>query len=206
MIIINSYIYLLIMNKDDAELIIEKERQKKLKIQKRMHDYRNNNEFRKKNAEYMKEYRLKQKKILEDANKIINNEYKEREKKSTDKEKKTDSDKKLSQKTKSEKTIKKYTSIINKNHKLFNKTSNLDIKLLSNIFISKLESDDEVKLENDLFYLKDISKFIDVLKNKYTNVLTLRDNINPYLIILQTLPLFKTNYIKLNKFYSELKK
>jgi hypothetical protein len=194
------------MNKDDAELIIEKERQKKLKIQKRMQDYRNNNEFRKKNAEYMKEYRFKQKKILEDANKIINNEYKEREKKSTDKEKKTDSDKKLSQKTKSEKTIKKYTSIINKNHKLFNKTSNIDIKLLSNIFISKLESDDEVKLENDLFYLKDISKFIDVLKNKYTNVLTLRDNINPYLIILQTLPLFKTNYIKLNKFYSELKK
>ena len=44
------------------------------------------------------------------------------------------------------------------------------------------------------------------MKNKYTNILTLRDNINPYLIILQKIQLFKVNYAKLNKFYSELKK
>ena len=63
------------MNKDDAVLLLEKEKLKKEKIKKRMHEYRNNNEFRKKNADYMKEYRQKQKKLLEDANKIINNEF-----------------------------------------------------------------------------------------------------------------------------------
>ena len=36
------------MNKDDAQLIIEKERLKKERIQKRMHEYRTNSEFRKK--------------------------------------------------------------------------------------------------------------------------------------------------------------
>ena len=36
------------MNKDDAVLLLEKEKLKKEKIKKRMHEYRNNNEFRKK--------------------------------------------------------------------------------------------------------------------------------------------------------------
>jgi len=186
------------MNKDDAQLIIEKERLKKERIQKRMHEYRTNSEFRKKNANYMKDYRIKQKTLLETANKIINNESKEKEKKLTE-----NSDKK---KTKSEKTIKKYISIINKNHKLLNKTNNLDTKLLSKLFTYKLDAIDETYLQNELSYLKEINKFIETMKNKYTNILTLRDNINPYLIILQTLPVFKVNYAKLNKFYSELKK
>lgn len=163
-----------------------------------MHEYRTNSEFRKKNANYMKEYRIKQKTLLETANKIINNEAKDKEKKITE-----NSDKK---KTKSDKTIKKYISIINKNHKLFNKTNNLDTKLLFKLFRYKLDSDDETYLQNELSYLKEINKFIETMKNKYNNILTLRDNINPYLIILQTLPLFKVNYAKLNKFYSELKK
>ena len=68
------------MNKDDTKLLLEKEKLKKEKIKKRMHEYRNNNEFRKKNADYMKEYRQKQKKLLEDANKIINNELKDKDK------------------------------------------------------------------------------------------------------------------------------
>ena len=68
------------MNKDDAQLIIEKERLKKERIQKRMHEYRTNSEFRKKNANYMKDYRIKQKTLLETANKIINNESKEKDK------------------------------------------------------------------------------------------------------------------------------
>tara|TARA_B110001450_G_scaffold6686_1_gene6892 strand:- start:422 stop:976 length:555 start_codon:yes stop_codon:yes gene_type:complete len=184
------------MNKDDAELLLEKERLKKEKIRKRMHEYRTNNEFRKKNADYMKEYRDKQKKLLEDANKIINNELK-------DKDKDKDKDKK---KTKSEKTIKKYISIILKNHKLINKTVELDSKLLSKLFIEKIDNNEENILQNQLYYLKDINKFIEIMKNKYTNILTLRDNINPYLIILQKIQLFKVNYTKLNKFYSELKK
>lgn len=112
----------------------------------------------------------------------------------------------IKKKTKSDKTIKKYISIINKNHKLFNKTNNLDTKLLFKLFRYKLDSDDETYLQNELSYLKEINKFIETMKNKYNNILTLRDNINPYLIILQTLPLFKVNYAKLNKFYSELKK
>ena len=183
------------MNKDDAVLLLEKEKLKKEKIKKRMHEYRNNNEFRKKNADYMKEYRQKQKKLLEDANKIINNELK-------DKDKNKDKDRKK----KSEKTIKKYISIILKNHKIINKTVELDSKLLSKLFIEKIDINEENILQNQLFYLKDINKFIEIMKNKYTNILTLRDNINPYLIILQKIQLFKVNYAKLNKFYSELKK
>jgi len=177
------------MNKDDAVLLLEKEKLKKEKIKKRMHEYRNNNEFRKKNADYMKEYRQKQKKLLEDANKIINKELKNKKKKK-----------------KSEKTIKKYISIILKNHKIINKTVELDSKLLSKLFIEKIDINEENILQNQLFYLKDINKFIEIMKNKYTNILTLRDNINPYLIILQKIQLFKVNYAKLNKFYSELKK
>lgn len=72
------------MNKDDAQLIIEKEILKKKRIQERMHEYRTNSEFRKKNANYMKEYRIKQKTLLETANKIINNEAKDKEKKITE--------------------------------------------------------------------------------------------------------------------------
>ncbi len=182
------------MNKDDAQLIIEKERLKKEKIRKRMHEYRNNNEFRKKNADYMKDYRQKQKKLLEDANKVINNELKDKDK---------DKDKKY---IKSEKTIKKYISIIVKNHKLINKTVISDSKLLSKLFTEKLDNNEEIILQNELSYLKDINKFTEIMKNKYTNILTLRDNITPYLIILQKIQLFKVNYAKLNKFYSELKK
>ena len=186
------------MNKDDAELIIEKEKNRKENIQKRMHEYRTNQQFRKKNAIYMKEYRIKQKKILEDAKKLINNE------KETTVHTSEYSD--IKKKTKSEKTIKNYISIINKNHKIFNKTCNLDNKLLYKLFTDKLDDSDECALQNELNYLKDITKFIETMKTKYTNFLTLRGNINPYLIIIQSIPLFKINYNKLKKFYFELKK
>jgi len=179
------------MNKEEAELVLEKEKLRKEKIKKRMHEYRTNPQFRKKNADYMKEYRLKQKKILEEANNIIINQEK---------------DKKLSEniKKKSEKTIKKYISIINKNHKLFNKTGFIDNKLLYKLYTENLEDSEEIIITNDLSYLKDLNKFIEILKNKYQNNLTLRSNLNPYLLIYKTLSNLKNNYNKFSKLYSEM--
>ena len=52
------------MNRNDAELLLEKEKLRKEKIKIRMYNYRNNDDFRKKNADYMKEYRNKQKKTF----------------------------------------------------------------------------------------------------------------------------------------------
>ena len=49
------------MDKKEAELLIKKENEKKIKKQIRMKKYRDNDDFRDKNAESMKDYRQQQK-------------------------------------------------------------------------------------------------------------------------------------------------
>lgn len=164
------------MNKNDAELLLEKEKLRKEKINIRMHNYRNNDDFRKKNADYMKEYRDKQKKLLEEAKKIVkNNENIEKSVNST---------------------ILKKIKIIQKINSIFSKTS-LDKIILIDIFNDSSDKSHEKYITDNMIYLKNITNFVDTLKKKYSNIKTLKSNILPFLNILKKI---KSQYY--NSLYS----
>lgn len=164
------------MNKNDAELLLEKENLRKEKIKIRMHNYRNNDDFRKKNADYMKEYRDKQKKLLEEAKKIVkNNENIEQSVNST---------------------ILKKIKIIQKINSIFSKTS-LDKIILIDIFNDSSDKSHEKYINDNMIYLKNITNFVDTLKKKYSNIKTLKSNILPFLNILKKI---KSQYY--NSLYS----
>lgn len=152
------------MNKNDAELLLEKEKLRKEKIKIRMHNYRNNDDFRKKNADYMKEYRDKQKKLLEEAKKVVkHNENLEKSITST---------------------VLKKIKIIQKNNSIFSKSS-LDKTILIDIFNDNSDKSYEKYIDDNMSYLKNSNNFIDTLKKKYTNIKTLKNNILPFLNILK---------------------
>ena len=152
------------MNKNDAELLLEKEKLRKEKIKIRMHNYRNNDDFRKKNADYMKEYRDKQKKLLEEAKKVIKNNE--------------NIEKSVSN------TILKKIKIIQKINSIFSKNS-LDKNILINIFNDNIDKSYEKYIFDNMNYLKNSNNFIDILTKKYTNNKTLKTNILPFLNILK---------------------
>ena len=56
--------------------LLEKENEKKIKKNKRMQEYRDSDDFREKNAMYMRKYRENKKKQLEEAKKLIEKEGK----------------------------------------------------------------------------------------------------------------------------------
>lgn len=62
------------MDLKQAKELLEKENEKKLKKNKRMQEYRDSDDFREKNAMYMRKYRENKKKQLEEAKKIIEKE------------------------------------------------------------------------------------------------------------------------------------
>jgi hypothetical protein len=164
------------MNKNDAELLLEKEKLRKEKIKIRMHNYRNNDDFRKKNADYMKEYREKQKKLLEEAKKVVKNNENVEKSVTT--------------------TVLKKIKIIQKNNSIFSKSS-LDKTILIDIFNDNSDKSHEKYINDNMNYLKNSSNFIDTLKKKYTNIKTLKSNILPFLNILKKIK--SQNY---NTFYS----
>tara|TARA_B110001450_G_scaffold109941_1_gene103850 strand:+ start:2035 stop:2544 length:510 start_codon:yes stop_codon:yes gene_type:complete len=169
------------MNKNDAELLIEKENLRKEKIKSRMHNYRNNNDFRKKNADYMKEYREKQKKLLEEAKKIVKNDE--------------NIEKYVSN------TVLKKIKIIQRNHSNFSKNS-LDKTILINIFNDNIDKSYEKYIFDNMNYLKNINDFLSTLRRKYTNIKTLKGNILPFLNILKKINI--QNYNTLNLLYKSL--
>ena len=69
------------MNKSYAESLIEKENLRKEKLRIKMRNYRNSDTYREKNALYMKNYRDKQKQLLEEAIKVVENKKKKKKKK-----------------------------------------------------------------------------------------------------------------------------
>ena len=162
------------MNKNDAELLIEKENLRKDKIKARMHNYRNNDDFRKKNADYMKEYREKRKKLLEDAKKIVK-ENENMEKSVTN-------------------NVLKKLKTIQRNHSIFSKNS-LDKTIIIDIFNDNIDKSYEKYILDNMSYLKNTNNFIDTLKKNYTNTKILKKNILPFLNILK-----KIN----NKYYNSL--
>lgn len=169
------------MNKNDAELLLEKEKLRKEKIKIRMHNYRNNDDFRKKNADYMKEYRDKQKKLLEEAKKVVkNNENIEQSVNST---------------------VLKKIKIIQKINSIFSKTS-LDKNILIDIFNDNSDKSHEKYINDNMIYLKNSSNFVDTLKKKYTSIKTLKTNILPFLNILKKIK--SQNYNSLYSIYKTL--
>jgi len=62
------------MDLKQAKELLEKENEKKIKKNKRMQEYRDSDDFREKNAMYMRKYREKKKKQLEEAKKLIEKE------------------------------------------------------------------------------------------------------------------------------------
>tara|TARA_B110000259_G_C13992257_1_gene392969 strand:- start:466 stop:975 length:510 start_codon:yes stop_codon:yes gene_type:complete len=169
------------MNKNDAELLIEKENLRKDKIKARMHNYRNNDDFRKKNSDYMKEYREKQRKLLEDAKKIVK-ENENIENSVTN-------------------TVLKKIKIIQKNNSVFSKNT-LDITIIIDIFNDKIDKSYEKYILDNMSYLKNTNNFVETLRKKYTNIKILKTNILPFLNILKKIN--KQNYTTLNTLYKSL--
>ena len=62
------------MDLKQAKELFEKENEKKIKKNKRMQEYRDSDDFREKNAMYMRKYRENKKKQLEEAKKLIEKE------------------------------------------------------------------------------------------------------------------------------------
>lgn len=169
------------MNKNDAELLLEKEKLRKEKIKNRMHNYRNNDDFRKKNADYMKEYREKQKKLLEEAKKVVkNNENVEKSVTAA---------------------VLKKIKIIEKNNSIFSKSS-LDKTILIDIFNDNSDKSHDKYINDNMDYLKNSCDFIDTLKKRYTNIKTLKSNILPFLNILKKIK--SQNYNTLYSIYKTL--
>ena len=169
------------MNKNDAELLLEKEKLRKEKIKIRMHNYRNNDDFRKKNADYMKEYRDKQKKLLEEAKKVVkNNENIEQSVNSS---------------------VLKKIKIIIKINSIFSKSS-LDKIILIDIFNDNSDKSHEKYINHNMIYLKNSTNFVDTLKKKYTSIKTLKSNILPFLNILKKIK--SQNYNTLYSIYKTL--
>ena len=112
----------------------------------------------------MKEYREKQKKLLEEAKKVVKN--------NEDVEKSVTA------------TVLKKIKIIQKNNSIFSKSS-LDKTILIDIFNDNSDKLHDKYINDNMNYLKNSSNFIDTLKKKYTNIKTLKNNILPFLNILK---------------------
>jgi len=169
------------MNKNDAELLIEKENLRKDKIKVRMHNYRNNDDFRKKNSDYMKEYREKQKKLLEDAKKIV--------------EQNENIEKLVTN------TVLKKIKIVQKIHSIFSKKT-LDKTIIINVFNDNIDKSYEKYILDNMSYLKNTNDFVSTIRKKYTNIKTLKNNILPFLNILNKIN--KQYYNILNSLYKSL--
>ena len=146
-----------------------------------MHNYRNNDDFRKKNSDYMKEYREKQRKLLEDAKKIVK-ENENIENSVTN-------------------TVLKKIKIIQKNNSVFSKNT-LDITIIIDIFNDKIDKSYEKYILDNMSYLKNTNNFVETLRKKYTNIKILKTNILPFLNILKKIN--KQNYTTLNTLYKSL--
>lgn len=161
------------MDKKEAELLIKKENEKKMKKQIRMKKYRDNDDFRDKNAEYMRDYRQQQKNKLIEAKKIIENN---------------------NIKIINSKLIDKHIDIILKNNKLFN--INLNKKTFSDYYYNN----DYKSLINEINYLTNIDNFINIMKNKYKNKTTLNKNLYSYIYLFKNNTLFKEHIDKIKDF------
>jgi hypothetical protein len=172
------------MNKSYAESLIEKENLRKEKLRIKMHNYRNSDTYREKNALYMKNYRDKQKQLLEEAIKVVENKKQ--------KEEKIDSDK-----------YKNKINVITKINKFFNKKT-LNKSILTRLFDNSFDLNDEKYLTDNLDYLTDINNFYNMVSCKYKNKQTLKRNLYPFMLIFKNVKSLNGQYSSLKKYYDTI--
>ena len=172
------------MNKSYAESLIEKENLRKEKLRIKMRNYRNSDTYREKNALYMKNYRDKQKQLLEEAIKVVENKKQKEEKEDIDK-------------------YKNKINIIIKINKFFNKKT-LNKLVLTKLFNNTFDLNDEKYLTDNLDYLFDINNFYNIVSCKYKNKQTQKRNIYPFMLILKNVKSLNTQYLSLKKHYNSI--
>lgn len=179
-----------------AEIIIRKHEEELKRNRDRMKIVRDNDEYRANNKIYMKQYRVNKKaelkKAYEDVNKptyinnIINvikkdNEVKLISVKIDAKKEITPLWKRTGVKGTTVKTAKTYTIWFIKIHKEF-KNDVLNDAIINRIFVGKYDENDEKYILKNTKYLygDNLVKFIEYMKNKYTNISTLKTYISPF--------------------------
>lgn len=88
-----------------------------------------------------------------------------------------------------EKTIQQYTKVIIRVHPIFVKTKKIDElrDVISKVFNDNINDSDIIYLKKHLKYLKQPNKFIDKIKEIYTNVSTQKGYIVPFVVLCRIL-------------------
>ena len=174
------------MNKSYAESLIEKENLRKEKLRIKMRNYRNSDTYREKNALYMKNYRDKQKQLLEEAIKVVENKKQNEEKEKENEDK-----------------YKNKINVITKINKFFNKKT-LNKLILTKLLNNTFDLNDEKYLTDNLDYLTDINNFCNIISCKYKNKQTQKRNLYPFMLILKNVKSLYSQYSSLKKYYDTI--
>ena len=214
------------MNTLTAEQILQKKKEKQQKKNEYERARRKalGEEQRKKNREYINTFREKERRQLAEAKAIQEEEIKKEVKKTEVKKevKKTEVKKEVTKteekpvvkivkdtgklisnyertgiKGLTENTAKTYITRIRVVHKLLSKTE-LDIELLTKIFLGKAEGDDEDKLLKNMEYLKNIDLLIKTIEEKYENLESRKGHLTAFTTLISYMEcLYKINYEKI---------
>ena len=202
----------------------KKEKQEKKNEYERARRKALGEEQRQKNREYINTYREKERRELAEAKAKQEEEIKKEVKKQVKKEvKKTEVKKEVKKEVEvkpiikiiknkgkmisnyertgikglTEETAKNYISRIKVVHRELSKTE-LNVELLTKIFLGKADGDDEDKLLKNMEYLKDIDLLIKTIENKYENLESRKGHLTGFTTLISYMDcLYKINYGKI---------
>ena len=216
------------MDTETANKILKKNREKQQKKNEREKLRRQalGDEWKKRNMELQQAYRDREKIKLEEARAKQEAEIKKQVKKEVKKEvkkqvKKTeekpvvkivkDTGKIISNyertgiKGLTEDTTKTYITRIRIVHKLLSKTE-LDIELLTKIFLGKGDGGDEDKLLKNMEYLKDVDLLIKTIEDKYENLESRKSHLSGFMTLISYMEcLNRINYEKIRNYFDKVK-
>jgi hypothetical protein len=104
-----------------------------------------------------------------------------------------------------EKTIQQYTNVIIRVHPIFVKTNKLDDlrDVITKIFNDNINDSDIIYIKKHLKYLKNPPKFLDKIKEIYTNVSTQKGYIVPYVVLSRMLKNYDKMFFKAHEYLSK---
>ena len=224
------------MDKQTAEQILQKnrERQQKKNEREKLRRQELGDEWKQRNKELQQAYRDREKAKLEEARAIQEAEIKKQVKKEVKREVKKevkkvvkkaevkveekpvvkivkDTGKLISNyertgiKGLTENTAKTYIMRIKGIHKELGKTE-LNVELLTKIFLGKGEGNDEDKLLKNMEYLKDIDLLIKTIEEKYENLESRKGYLSGFMTLISYMEcLNKINYEKIRNHFDKVK-
>ena len=216
------------MDTETANKILQKNREKQQKKNEREKLRRQalGDEWKKRNMELQQAYRDREKNKLEEARAKQEAEIKKQVKKEVKKEvkkqvKKTeekpvvkivkDTGKIISNyertgiKGLTEDTTKTYITRIRIVHKLLSKIE-LDIELLTKIFLGKGDGGDEDELLKNMEYLKDVDLLIKTIEDKYKNLESRKSHLSGFMTLISYMEcLNRINYEKIRNYFDKVK-